>query len=359
MTENTRFEWNAYLLSKGVPYSSIEILDDQRNEVVRVHTDSGRELLLKRGTRRSPSGDGALLNEGLVYQILNELGIAYLAPRCILHDRKSDVLLMDYVRGRTARESWDYLGTDQQAWASLGMVLARFHAKGVQAPEWSQRLLGDFEELVPSAHPLRPSDLIEATSGQLQVIRAIQSDPLVGSRLAALAASTTPTLIHGDARLDNILVSDEGGIRLIDFELSRIGDPLFDLGNLVGSVLEHVAMATTLGGEESAGQFIDRVVGDSFVQSRSIIAGYRSGARAEFQDLMKPEEFLARLTGFVGVYLLHRAGALAHQFYAETRMARLLTITGCTFVRNPSHLLRPLNLDASYNWLRSGLGATG
>ncbi|PPG52504.1 hypothetical protein C5C24_04690 [Rathayibacter sp. AY2B3] len=353
MTENTRFEWNAYLSSKGVTCLSVEVLHDQRNEVVRVRTDSGRELLLKRGTRRSLSGDGALLNEGLVYHLLDELEIADLAPRCILHDRNGDVLLLDYLQGGSARENWGRLGTDEQAWASLGMVLARIHAKGVQAPEWVQRLLGDFEELVPSAEPLQPVDLIEASSGQLQVVRALQSEPLIGSRLAELASPTTPTLIHGDARLDNILVGDEGEIHLIDFELSRIGDPLFDLGTLVGSVLEHVAVSTALEDEESASQFIDRVLRESFIQSRSIIAGYRAGARAESLELIEHEEFLARLTGFAGVYLLHRAGALAHQFYAETRLARLLTITGCTFVRNPSHMLRPLNLDASYNWLRS------
>lgn len=358
MTESNRFNWEGYLSSKGVTCSSVEVLHDQRNEVVRVHVDGGRELLLKRGTTRYLAGDGALLNEGLIYQMLKDLGIADLAPRCILHDRATDVLLLEYVQASTVRDRWQNLAADAYAWASLGTVFARLHTTGTRAPEWAHRLLGSFGELVPSAQPLHPADLIEATQGQLLIIRAIQSEPLIGSRLAELSSATQPTVIHGDARLDNILVQDDGEVRLIDFELSRVGDPLYDLGTLVGSVIEHNATSSAQELEEKAGQFLERVVRSSYLQVRSIIAGYRVTARHESADLPSPEDFLSRLSAYVGVYLLHRAGALAHQFHAETRMARLFTIIGCSFVKNPALLLRPLDLDASYNWIRRNWGPT-
>lgn len=358
MTVSSPFSWDTYLSSKGVTCSSVEVLHDQRNEVVRVHTDRGRELLLKRGTTQAPSGEGTLLNEGLVYQVINDLGISDLAPRCILHDRANDILLLEYVRGRTVRDCWLSFEADPHAWASLGSVLAQLHAAGTRAPEWSQRLLGAFEELVPSSRPLQPQDLVEATPGQLQIVRVIHSEPLIGTRLAELASATRLTLIHGDARFDNILVQDEGAIRLIDFELSRIGDPLFDMGTLGGSIIEQTATSSAQEENEKAAKFLNRIVGLAYLQVRSVIAGYRATARALAVDLARPEDFLSRLSGFVGVYLLHRAGAMAHQFHAETRMARLFTIVGCSFLRNPALLLRPLGLDASYNWLLQNRGSS-
>lgn len=334
-------------------YFSVEILHDQRNEVVRARTENGRELLLKRGLARTSAGDGALLNEGLTYQLLRDLGMADVAPRCILHDRENDVIVMEFIDATTVRENWQKFGDDKRTWADLGGFLARFHAKGSQAPEWTHRILGSFDELVPSAGPIQPRGLIEATHGQIQIIKSIQSDPLIYSRLASLSSPMPETLIHGDARMDNLLVDAGGELRLIDFELTRVGDPLFDLGTLIGSLIEHVAFESPPKDDVKASTFIEHVVGQTYDLTRSIIAGYRATARAHSANLLDPEEFLSRLSGFVGVYFLHRAGALAQQFYAETRMGRIFALIGCSFMLNPSHFLRPLDLDASYIWLRN------
>ncbi|MHC3474002.1 phosphotransferase family protein [Streptomyces sp. 7R007] len=49
-----------------------------------------------------------------------------------------------------------------------------------------------------------------------------------------LPASPAPTVIHGDYRLDNVLIGDDDAIRaILDWEMSTLGDPLTDLGLLV------------------------------------------------------------------------------------------------------------------------------
>ncbi|AZM78582.1 phosphotransferase family protein [Streptomyces sp. KPB2] len=50
-----------------------------------------------------------------------------------------------------------------------------------------------------------------------------------------LPRSPAPTVVHGDYRLDNVLIGSEGdGIRaILDWEMSTLGDPLTDLGLLV------------------------------------------------------------------------------------------------------------------------------
>ncbi|MFE1048741.1 phosphotransferase family protein [Streptomyces olivaceus] len=50
-----------------------------------------------------------------------------------------------------------------------------------------------------------------------------------------LPRSPAPTVVHGDYRLDNVLIGgDDDGIRaVLDWEMSTLGDPLTDLGLLV------------------------------------------------------------------------------------------------------------------------------
>ncbi|MGW1886265.1 phosphotransferase family protein [Streptomyces sp. NPDC001970] len=50
----------------------------------------------------------------------------------------------------------------------------------------------------------------------------------------ALPESPAPAVIHGDYRLDNVLIGDDDRIKaVLDWEMSTLGDPLTDLGLLV------------------------------------------------------------------------------------------------------------------------------
>lgn len=62
--------------------------------------------------------------------------------------------------------------------------------------------------------------------------------PLVGTLARALAATLprnpAASLVHGDYRLDNVIVSGDGTIAaVLDWELATLGDPLTDLGTLL------------------------------------------------------------------------------------------------------------------------------
>ncbi|MET9295523.1 phosphotransferase family protein [Streptomyces sp. NPDC003077] len=51
---------------------------------------------------------------------------------------------------------------------------------------------------------------------------------------ASLPASPAPAVVHGDYRLDNVLVDEDDRITaVLDWEMSTLGDPLTDLGLLV------------------------------------------------------------------------------------------------------------------------------
>ncbi|MFD9890203.1 phosphotransferase family protein [Amycolatopsis sp. NPDC059027] len=65
--------------------------------------------------------------------------------------------------------------------------------------------------------------------------RDLEGFDLLHDRLAAsLPASGKPSIIHGDYRLDNVLVDGEDRITaVLDWEMSTLGDPLTDLALLV------------------------------------------------------------------------------------------------------------------------------
>ncbi|CAM3894941.1 phosphotransferase family protein [Nocardiopsis gilva] len=59
-------------------------------------------------------------------------------------------------------------------------------------------------------------------------------DELQDRLTAAVPASPAPTVVHGDFRLDNLLVDASDGITaVLDWEMSTLGDPLTDLALLI------------------------------------------------------------------------------------------------------------------------------
>ncbi|MBR8744012.1 phosphotransferase family protein [Nocardiopsis sp. MG754419] len=56
-------------------------------------------------------------------------------------------------------------------------------------------------------------------------------DELRDRLTAGLPAPSAPAIVHGDYRLDNVLVTDDGELTaVLDWEMATLGDPLVDLG---------------------------------------------------------------------------------------------------------------------------------
>ncbi|MFB8074153.1 phosphotransferase family protein [Streptomyces californicus] len=139
--------------------------------------------------------------------------------------------VMEYVEGvpyRTA-EQLAPLGPERTRAAVLGLVdtLVDLHAVDPGAVG-----LGDFG---------RPEGFLERQlrrwGKQLDASRnreLADVDALHADLGRSLPASPAPTVVHGDYRLDNVLLGPDERIRaVLDWEMSTLGDPLTDLGLLV------------------------------------------------------------------------------------------------------------------------------
>lgn len=132
--------------------------------------------------------------------------------------------------------------------AALGRALGTLHQAGT-ALTGSPRL-GDSERRRPAVFTLHRPKLSAASrisGAQRRMLTLLQEHSEIGRGLDAAAAQWVgagdagATLVHGDVRSDNVLVvpPDAGGeaIRLIDWELLRIGDPAWDVAGALQDLL--------------------------------------------------------------------------------------------------------------------------
>ncbi|MET7360209.1 phosphotransferase family protein [Streptomyces sp. NPDC005562] len=172
--------------------------------------------------------------EHRVIEALHPTDVPVPAPVLLCEDETvigSPFYVMEFVDGtpyRTADELAP-LGPERTRDAVLGLVdtLVDLHAVDPAAVG-----LGDFG---------RPDGFLDRQlrrwGKQLDASRNRELpgiDELHAALGRALPASPAPTVVHGDYRLDNVLIGDDDRIRaILDWEMSTLGDPLTDLGLLV------------------------------------------------------------------------------------------------------------------------------
>jgi Ser/Thr protein kinase RdoA (MazF antagonist) len=115
---------------------------------------------------------------------------------------------------------------------TLGATAARLHAhaRGWRRPPWFTRQTWDYAHSVgPSGHWGRWQDGVGVGTEERGVLARLEA--VLGRRLAAFGAGPERFgLVHGDMRLANLLVDDEAGLTLLDFDDCGFGWYLYDLG---------------------------------------------------------------------------------------------------------------------------------
>ncbi|WP_240196925.1 phosphotransferase family protein [Nonomuraea lactucae] len=139
--------------------------------------------------------------------------------------------VMEYVDGTPYREDWQLEPLGPERTAAIGRrvmdVLAALH--GVDA------------ESIGLANFGRPEGFLERQVRRWGAqLDASHSRDLAGidelrARLAAKVPETlSPAIVHGDYRLDNVLIDEDDQIAaVLDWEMSTLGDPLSDVALLV------------------------------------------------------------------------------------------------------------------------------
>lgn len=223
------------LLADG-PLRAALIAGGRSNLTYRV--DGGRVPFV---LRRPPLGHvlATAHDMGREYRVVSALaGSAVPVPEALALCADDAVLgapfyLMGLVDGRVLRDTGDLAGLSADGVRALGGalvdVLADLHLLDVEAHG-----LADFG---------RPDGYLERQvrrwgrqldSSRSRDVAGIED--LRAGLAAAVPVSPAPTVIHGDYRLDNVMVAPDDLRRVVavlDWEMATLGDPLADLGLLV------------------------------------------------------------------------------------------------------------------------------
>lgn len=143
-------------------------------------------------------------------------------------------------------------------------------------------LLDDFVRVLAMIHAIEPSALpagLRSTQGsRTQTLREVQrwepvlaaspifaADPLLGYArnwlLTCDLRSVPARLIHGDYRPGNIVLRDNRLIGVLDWELTEVGDPLYDLGAILSPALRTDGLACGLFTEDDLVRRYEKVTG--------------------------------------------------------------------------------------------------
>lgn len=202
-----------------------------------------------------------------------------LMPRMRAYDRGVHALVVQWVPHDTA---WNSLRRERadatRVGSLLGDALGRIH---LELPRSRSRPLFLTAKLpwVLQLNSVATNDLEEA--GLRTLLEMIRAQPALSSALVDLARSwRVDTLVHGDAKLDNVLVRLSAPRRtwFIDWAFAGEGDPAWDLGSVMQSaVLLWLHGVQFLKDEDFAASIARSVLPLTLVQTfvRSMLERYR------------------------------------------------------------------------------------
>jgi aminoglycoside phosphotransferase (APT) family kinase protein len=240
-------------LEPGAPLDVERITTGHSNEVFRVQRGA-RVLVLRRPPRTplSPTAHDMAREFRLLRAFHGRASVPVPEPVALCTDR--DVIgvpfyLMAPIDGVVVRDRLPApLDTDAGSPRACAHALVDALA-GIHAFDWAAGDLADFGK--PDGYLDRQ---VPRWLGQLARYKT-RDLPEVDDAGRWLAAHTpsmqAPTVIHGDYKLDNVMFAARLPVELVavvDWEQSTIGDPLVDLGWMVGLWVEPGEAATLAGG---------------------------------------------------------------------------------------------------------------
>ncbi len=232
---------------------------------LQLQTQSGeRQLALRRAQSTAQDGSSvgeiSLETESQLMQLAYNGGIP--TPEIIYVLQPDDGLgsgfIMQWLEGETLGQrivkSEDLAGVRPQLAHECGAILGRIHAL-----DWQGTGLAD---VLPQRGP---KELVDETWSAYQELNV--PVPMIDYTWRWLQdhLPTQPrtTLVHGDFRNGNLMVSPNGIEAVLDWELAQIGDPVRDLGWLCVNSWRFGNSAKTVGG---------------FGELDELLAGYRSAS---------------------------------------------------------------------------------
>lgn len=225
--------------AKSIVNDNLKIIDSsRRNRIFQVRKDDGGNLVIKQPRLTDINNLITIRNEALLYLLVRkEQDFAILKgimPEIIDFDEERSIMITELIEDtRTVNDNharWGELRREELE--SLGRAMAIYHRV---FSEYMDKLKFIKYGFIPAATIIRPTPgiFVDIKHDALKLLKMIQEYPVFNKLVDDLSSSWEyKTLIHGDIKLDNILIKDDTSIRIIDWEGAMIGDPAWDIGSI-------------------------------------------------------------------------------------------------------------------------------
>ena len=226
-----------YLISKGVigadELAEVEVLTGGVSNVVLAITTPNKKLVLKQAlaelkvSEKWEADQRRAIVEANAIELFHQLSPAQV-PKLVFLDSERFILILERVPvGSTVWKSDLLAGViNPDIGAKLGKTLATWHNFGEKNPEAKIKFMEDslFEQL--RIDPFYR--FVAAKNPQLEVAIRKLINELEGDKT---------TIVHGDFSPKNIMASMNDDIYILDFEVTHVGNPVFDLAFLIAHLL--------------------------------------------------------------------------------------------------------------------------
>lgn len=228
-------EWLSSNLKEWGPDDfSVALAQGGRSNLTYILAQGDRRIVL----RRPPQGEilpsaHDMMREARVIACLQATDVP--VPQLLALCPDSRVLgapfyIMEYVDGRTFAGAADTaaLTHDEAELLSRNFIESLVQIHQVDFEDVG---LGDFGR--PSGYVSRQIRRWTKQWRRSQTREIPEMDILIATLESKVPDRSQSTLVHGDFRLDNLLISRDGGLNalaIVDWEMSTLGDPLADLG---------------------------------------------------------------------------------------------------------------------------------
>jgi Phosphotransferase enzyme family len=219
----------------------------RRNSNLRVTLSDGSGMFVKQADGQAEGSSKTMRAEGAFYsewEASPEAGKLSL-PRLLHFDPRRPLVVLELLSGHQPILEYSRAFPAHQfpiyAWRALGRYLGTIHQVLPGAGHDTVASHGPLPWVVRAPWPYVQS-LATLSGAALGVIEILQgSDVLIDGLHSIRRLWRDQQLIHGDVRADNILVrsvSDaELDVRLVDWEMHRRGDPLWDVAGALNVLL--------------------------------------------------------------------------------------------------------------------------
>lgn len=226
-----------YLLAKGIVAESdrpeVEILTGGVSNVVLAISTSTQKLVLKQALAELKVAEKWEADQRRAIVEANAISLFHRlspqqVPNLVFLDSERFILILERVPLGSTVWKTDLLSgvINPDVAAELGRTLAIWHNYGVENNDAREQFMEDtlFEQL-----RIDPFYRFVAAKNP-----AIES--AINALIAELEADTT-TIVHGDFSPKNMMVGKDDQVYILDFEVTHVGNPVFDVAFLLAHLL--------------------------------------------------------------------------------------------------------------------------